>query len=544
MSSTSYRPGIPLGVIGAALVLVLSGVAAPASGATPSTISVCHKGCDFTGLASALAAAKDGDQLRVGPGRYAGGVTIARSVSLVGSGIGRTVITGTGDTSVLTVGVAGAASEPSVSIRGVTVTGGRVRTGPESVAFVGAPGIVAEGGGIEVPFGAGFSKGATLVLTDVEVSGNRVAPRTSAPLGPPCPSGSPCPFAEAAGGGINNWGDLTLNRVIVRDNRVGTASGLSDLASDANAGGIMSRLGSLVIRHSDISGNVATATAPNGRFADSGGIFVESGAIRLSDDTVSDNVAALSAALPASVDLDALGGGLHIGKDAIGDVRSTRVTGNRAGMTNSVGDANASSGGLHSDVLITVIRLIETGNSVSGTTTGTSTGNATVDSGGGEIGGTIADSSISGNRALARSVAGDAQAYAGGTILEGTASHSSFLGNRVRAVAPHGVAQAGGGAVVAAGATTLTRSSVSSNHVTATGAQGWARGGGLFAMLTPQGPPAGPLLISDTAITRNIATGLQPSGGGVFATTDYPLSPVRSVVAHNRPDDVRAPGAP
>jgi hypothetical protein len=522
----------------AALGLSTIGAAAPPAAVASETLTVCRARCGFTALAPALAAAHDGDRISVGPGRFAGGVTIARSISLVGAGAGRTVIVGTGDTSVVTIGTAGAATEPVVAVSGVTVTGGRVRTGPESRAFVDAPGVVAEGGGIEVPFGAQFSRGATVSLTDVIVSGNRVAPRASAAVGPPCPDGHPCPFAEAAGGGINSWGDLTLNRVVVRDNRVGSASGLSDLASDANAGGIMSRVGTLTIRRSQITHNTAAAVAPNGRFADSGGVFVESGAVHLMGDTVSGNRAMLSAALPSNVELVALAGGMHVGPNASGDVSNVRMTGNSAQTTNTIGDAAAASGGLHADARIATSRLTETDNLVSGATVDASTGSATVDSGGGELSGTITDSRISDNRVLARSVAGDASAYAGATFLDGRAKRTTFSGNSVHASAKRGTAHAGGGGVAAAGATDLDRSSVSNNRAIADGSAGWARGGGVFAMLVPEGPPGGPLRIAGSMVTGNTAAGTVARGGGVFATADHPLSLIRTVVAKNRPDDV------
>src|SRR5205085_7914391 len=64
--------------------------------------------------------------------------------------------------------------------------------------------------------------------------------------------------------------DLTLDHTTVSDNRVGSASGLSTLASDAQGGAITSWLDVLTIRHSVIAGNVAGATAPNGRFAEIG----------------------------------------------------------------------------------------------------------------------------------------------------------------------------------------------------------------------------------------------------------------------------------
>ena len=73
-------------------------------------------------LQAAVDAAHDGDTVKLGAGTFAGGITIAKSISLVGAGAGATTISGGGP--VLTIGVADAATEPTVSITGLTITGG------------------------------------------------------------------------------------------------------------------------------------------------------------------------------------------------------------------------------------------------------------------------------------------------------------------------------------------------------------------------------------------------------------------------------------
>jgi hypothetical protein len=82
---------------------------------------------------------------------------------------------------------------------------------------------------------------------------------------------------------------------------------------NALGGAIISELGALTISNSTVSGNQASATAPNGRFADSGAMFVEGGSLTMSNTTVTDNRASLAAALPNSVDLLAIAGGLRLG---------------------------------------------------------------------------------------------------------------------------------------------------------------------------------------------------------------------------------------
>ena len=102
----------------AAPLLLLA--AGQASAATPD---VCESGCPYTQLAPALAAAHAGDTIKIGPGNYTGGITIDMSVKIVGAGSSATI---RGGGPVLTIGVAGAASEPTVTIRGVTIRDLRV----------------------------------------------------------------------------------------------------------------------------------------------------------------------------------------------------------------------------------------------------------------------------------------------------------------------------------------------------------------------------------------------------------------------------------
>src|SRR4051794_34834980 len=76
-----------------AAAAVLLSAAQPASAAT---LKVCQSGCPYTQLAPAVAAAHSGDQIKLGPGTYAGGIAINLSVNLVGAGAGKTVIRGGG----------------------------------------------------------------------------------------------------------------------------------------------------------------------------------------------------------------------------------------------------------------------------------------------------------------------------------------------------------------------------------------------------------------------------------------------------------------
>src|SRR4051794_39890534 len=84
-------------------------------------------GC-FATVQPAVDAARDGDTIRLRPGTFAGGVIVDKSVTIDGSGARETVIAGGGP--VVTIGEFRAAEEPTVSISGVTITGGRTTGGP------------------------------------------------------------------------------------------------------------------------------------------------------------------------------------------------------------------------------------------------------------------------------------------------------------------------------------------------------------------------------------------------------------------------------
>jgi hypothetical protein len=158
---------------------------------------------------AAVDAARGGDSILISAGVFAGGVTIDKSVQVVGAGAGKTIIAGGGP--VLTIGRFGASREPVVSLRGVTVTGGVTHSSALSAALVGKAGVIALGGGVEIPPAAGFGDGATVQLRDSVITGNRVAPQATVPSGLPCG----CAFAFAGGGGVDNWGVLTIANTVV-----------------------------------------------------------------------------------------------------------------------------------------------------------------------------------------------------------------------------------------------------------------------------------------------------------------------------------------
>jgi hypothetical protein len=506
--------------------------------ASAATLTVCASGCAFTQIAPAVAAANDGDTIAIAAGTYNGGFTVNVSVKLVGAGAGQTIISGGGP--VLTIGQIFAASEPTVSIDGVTITGGVTRSSPESVPFTGQEGVFAAGGGIEIPPNADFSGGATVTISNSLITGNRVAPSDTVPFGPRCPGGGNCPFAGAFGGGIDSWGTLSLANTTVSDNRVGSASGLSLLASDAEGAGIRSWLADLTISNSVVSGNQAAAAVPNGRFAGPGGIFFGGGTLTITNSFVTSNSATLAAALPSSVQLAAATGGIHIeGNAHAATINNSTISGNSAMMTNSVGDATAFSAGLQTDTgVVTLNNDVVTDNRVSATALGNSTGNGGV----GEIGGTLNNVRLTGNTVDVSSATGNATAEAGAIIFDGgTITNSLIRNNNIQASAPVGAVDARGGAINVFGPTTLRNTTISGNSIDATATSGNVRGGGIVDVafpFGPNGPPGGPLVLQNSNVTSNTLSGsatITLQGGGIFLQ-DEPVTLTNSAITQNIPD--------
>lgn len=505
--------------------------------ALAASLCVASKPGCFATLQAAVNAARNGDTITIAPGTYAGGVTIDVSVTIAGAGAGSTVIRGGGP--VLTIGTYGASAEPTVSITGVTITGGVARSSPESMPFAGQDGVIARGGGVEIPPNADRTGGATVTISNSVITGNLADPTHALPLGPPCPGGVPCPFAQAAGGGIDNWGTLTLVNTTVSKNRIGSATGLAAVVSDADGGAIANQLGALKVTNSTISGNQASATAPNGRFADSGGMFLDGGSLTMSDSAVTDNRASLTASLPDSVQVNAVAGGVHVtGSVTTAAIRNTTITGNSVSMTNAAGGAIAFSGGLHTDGTFRLSNDDISYNRVYSATLPGSSGNAEGDSGAGEMAGTISNTRFIGNSVMVKSARGTASAAAGAAIFTGTLASSVVSDNAVSASSRHGTVVLVGGGLQSGGPLTLRNTIVIGNRGDANGLTGTAQGGGIFAVdeSASGGPPGGPLILINSVITRNSldgSNGMTLQGGGIFATN--PVTLTNTTITNNFP---------
>ena len=140
---------------------VVAGIAAAGAGASAGRAiagSVCvgtKPASCFATIQAAVDAAHDGDTITIGPGTFAGGISIDVSVTLKGAGAATTTISG--GAPVLTIGVADAATEPTVAIKGVAITGGVAVSNPTDPA-----GTRDFGGGIETAFQRGHTAVSTM----------------------------------------------------------------------------------------------------------------------------------------------------------------------------------------------------------------------------------------------------------------------------------------------------------------------------------------------------------------------------------------------
>jgi hypothetical protein len=514
--------------VGACSALVVAAIAAAGAGASTGRAlagSVCvgtRPACLAT-IQAALDAARDGDTIKIGPGTFAGGIAIDKNVHLKGSGASATVISGGGP--VLTIGVMGAPSEPTVWISGVTITGG-VNTAN-----------LALGGGVYVPASSG-GLGATVTITDTVVTGNRAAPATSIPSRLPC--GAACPFARGSGGGIDNAGTMTLKNVQVTNNAAGSA-----VASDADGGGVMNeRQATLVLVKSVVSGNVARVTPPNGRFGEGGGVFTRAGStLTIDRSSVNGNSVEFSTSFPADVPdgVAAQAGGIKIGGDesTLVAIRNSTIMGNSVLASSSGGDLTAFGGGVDDDGALTLSDSTISDNLLSAT----GVGSVFLDSGGIEVEGpaTISNTRLTGNSVTATAPTGTALAQAGAILTATdqavTISDSLVGGNIAKSTTSTGEAFVQGAGILNAGTLELRSVQVSNNDGSALGPSGSAQGGGIWNSAFPDGPLV-QLTLQDSNVTRNSLTasgGLATQGAGLYTT--FPVTLTNSRISRNSPDD-------
>src|SRR5438128_18647 len=195
-----------------------------------------------------------------------------------------------------------------------------------------APAVAAAKDGDTIAIAAGSYTGGVTLDVSVKLEGSGAGSPVTTPAGP-----------------------LTFTKTtssIIRAGRL--------VASDGGPGGIASIEGGVALKGSTVTGNQAIASAPNGRFAETGGVDVGSGTAVVDGSLISGNSASISTAMPNDIPdgIAANAGGLHIRGDdncaspgtcAIGKIRNSTITGNTVTASNSIGDAVAFCGGTCDD---------------------------------------------------------------------------------------------------------------------------------------------------------------------------------------------------
>jgi hypothetical protein len=540
----------------AVAIAAVAGIASEAVAAqATSAACVGGRGC-YPTLAAAIAAAHDGDSVRINPGTYAGGVEIDKSVTLRGAGAGRTIIAGGGP--VLTIGDWNAATAPTVVISGVTITGGRTTAIPVDQEGQPIDGLEAFGGGIQIPPTAAGGPGATVTISNSDITGNQAtATATYAPDSledspgwPACPGLVPCAFAQSAGGGIASWGALTLIDSLVSGNEA------AGVASDADGGGIATFAGSLTLTGTAISRNTAKAVAPNGRYAEGGGLYIGDGTmLAIHASTISGNAAVLTSAFPyfvggdQTLDMNANGGGVHLGDDVTATVDGTGIDRNSISIVDPMGEPVGFDPGLclctddQTSSTLTMRNSTVSYNRIDVTVAS----QADVFPGSGSAleldgPGTVTNTAVIGNSVIVRALTGDAVATNGVAVADGSTqvaiSNSVIAGNTTSAIAPHGAAEILGGGLMNQGPLLLQSDLITRNQATVSGQSGHAQGGGIF-----NGPTwfdAGPLTLLNTIVSRNVLAGGPGSvleGAGIYTLAPATTTIQGGSVSHNVPDD-------
>jgi hypothetical protein len=536
---------IRIRILSLALLTSLVVLAPAAARADANRLCVGGEHCYAT-IQAAVNAAQNGDTIRIGRGVFAGGITIDRSVDLIGAGAAATWISGGGP--VVTIGSASAT--PTVTLSDLTVTGGETSSDPQAprcgpdvpTCGQGYPGVTALGGGIEA-----FA-GTNVTIRDSAITGNRAVPDGSVPsVHATCPGDLPCRASFGDAAGIDDWGTMTLIGTTVSDNHAA--------ASQSDGGGIVVESGaSLSMARSVVSRNSASAAAPTGRFAAGGGIFVDGGgSLILQDSSIDANTSSIANSIPtpypeqdgATDQENAEPGGVFLADGSTATIRSSTLDRNAVQVNTPLGQAYGADAALCAcgDVPLTIENSRIDGNTVtvnalSSDANGPS-GPAAFEA---DANATITNTRIDHNSVTVTAPTADAATigavgfFFGGTVAP-TLTDSQIVDNSSSAIAPEGAATVQGAGINNNGPLVLTGDRVGGNTASADGQKGFAQGAGIWNGLLFGGPTS-PLTIQDTAVTGNTLTGsagVTLSGAGIY-TVGFPTTLTNSVVAFNRPD--------
>jgi hypothetical protein len=427
---------------------------------------------------------------------------------------------------------------------GVTITGGVSHGSPQGGCGPdipecgrGYPRATALAGGVEV-----LPK-TTALIADSVVTRNQAVPTTMVPsVRAVCPAG-PCPFAQAAAGGIDNWGTLTLERTTVSDNEAG-----GPLTAQADGGGIVNELrSSLTLIDSTVTRNRAVAD-PGGRFASGGGIYVDRfGTVLVQRSVISANRASLVSSFPKSVgEMNSNSAGIFVGNGGTITIEGSSLSGNVVTVTDLKGEPVGFDPGMC--VCGPRTTLVMRNSKVTGNRMSVTVGNSTAVTGGSggvlEAGGdvTINGVRVTDNRIVVNSPDGVALAVAVVNLYDGgakpaTLTDTVIAGNSVTATSARGSARVMGAGLANNRPAVLTNVQVARNRARATAPTGWVRGAGIF-----NGKvffrPTPDLTLHRSSITGNSITataGIEAHGAGVY-TKSYRVTRDATVVAKNTPD--------
>ena len=353
------------------------------------------------------------------------------------------------------------------------------------------------------------------------------------------------PYAGTRGGGIANFGTLTMVHSVVSDN---AATGT---ASDANGGGIFSARGALILISTDVERNRAAPSAI-GRFAEGGGIFVESGPLTIRDSHINGNRADLVTSWPIRpqgelLAMNAHAGGIHVGDGSEVLVHHTSIRGNIVRADDPNGEVvGFDAAMLVGDSHLVMRRSVVSGNSVTVRTATSAdvgpSGSAVELDGPGEI----ADSSIIDNPVSVLAVAGPdavAQAASGlavfdfaGNPRQVTVRRTQISGNTAVARTPEGSALAVGGGVFNNSLLALEDVLIARNNGVARAPVADAQGGGVWNGAFLSGPPVQLSLTKTRIVGNTLVTSPSGTRRGAGLYTSEPVTLLRSVITGNAPD--------